>query len=286
MHGCGYKILSWNVRGLGQVIKRAKIFAHLKSLSADIIFLQETHIKHNSKWRLKISWIDQIYQANFCTKARGAAILIRKNVPLIHSSTISDPNGRFLIVAGVLNSMPITFVNIYAPNFDDPSFFQKVCNAIPNISDTNLIIGGDFNCTLDPLLDKQYSKSLQKSNSSAYLNMMINNLNLVDIWRLTHPTDKEYSFFSPVHKSYSRIDFFLLDSKLLSAAKSVTYHPIIISDHSIMSMELKIGELRARSRQWRLDPTLLSDTQFTNFVQNQITNFIAENDNGEVSDSI
>lgn len=36
-------LVSWNVCGLGHPIKQGKIFAHLKSLKADIVFLQETH---------------------------------------------------------------------------------------------------------------------------------------------------------------------------------------------------------------------------------------------------
>lgn len=241
MHGRGYKLVIWNVWGLGLIMKCAKVFAHLKSLSADIMFLQETHIKHTAKGKLKVSWVDQLYEANFTTKARGVAILIRKNIPFIKSSIISDLNGRFLIVAGTLNSVPTTLVNIYAPNFDNPDFFQKVFNMIPDISNTNVIIGGDFNCVLDPLLDKQSSKSLQKSNSCIRLNTLADNLNLVDIWRLKHPTAKDYSFFSPVHKSYSRIDYFLVDSKLLSIVETVTYHPIVVSDHAPLSMVLNIG---------------------------------------------
>lgn len=284
VHGRGYKLVIWNVWGLGLIMKCAKVFAHLKSLSADIMFLQETHIKHTAKGKLKVSWVDQLYEANFTTKARGVAILIRKNIPFIKSSIISDLNGRFLIVAGTLNSVPTTLVNIYAPNFDNPDFFQKVFNMIPDISNTNVIIGGDFNCVLDPLLDKQSSKSLQKSNSCIRLNTLADNLNVVDIWRLKHPTAKDYSFFSPVHKSYSRIDYFLVDSKLLSIVETVTYHPIVVSDHAPLSMVLNIGVV-AGCNQWRFDPTLLSDEQFANFLQEQISHFVTDNDTGDVNDS-
>lgn len=43
--GRDLQLISWNVKGLGRAAKRGKVFKHLKSLSADIIFLQETHIK-------------------------------------------------------------------------------------------------------------------------------------------------------------------------------------------------------------------------------------------------
>ena len=59
--------------------------------------------------------------------------------------------------------------------------------------------------------------------------------NLVDIKR-------DYSFFSPVHKAYSHIDYSLLDSKLISLADKIVYHPIVISDHAPLSMMLKVGE--------------------------------------------
>lgn len=107
---------------------------------------------------------------------------------------------------------------------------------------------------------------------------LMENLNLVDMWRLNHPTVRDYSFFSPVHKAYSCIDYFLVDHKLLSAADSATYHPIVISDHAPMSMVLNIGSARAACNHWRFDATLLNDEQFTDFLQNQISLFISEND--------
>lgn len=58
-------LISWNVKGLGSSIKREKVFKHLKSLSADIIFLQETHIKKDTQHRLKCNWVSQIYQSPF-----------------------------------------------------------------------------------------------------------------------------------------------------------------------------------------------------------------------------
>lgn len=49
--------------------------------------------------------------------------------------------------------MQITLVNIYSPNVDDPGFFHKVFDKLPDLSNTNLIITGNYNVILDCHLD-------------------------------------------------------------------------------------------------------------------------------------
>lgn len=118
-------MISWNVKGLGHVIKLGGVFSHLKSLKPDIIFLQETHIGVNKQCRLKANWFSQIYQASFTWKARGVAIIFRKNIAFTLESMQADPHGRFLMISGHINSFPITLLNIYGPNIDDADFFVR-----------------------------------------------------------------------------------------------------------------------------------------------------------------
>ena len=50
--GCGGSTISfasWNVKGLNSPVKRSKILTHLKNLKADIIFLQETHLRNSDQ---------------------------------------------------------------------------------------------------------------------------------------------------------------------------------------------------------------------------------------------
>lgn len=51
-------------------------------------------------------------QTRFDSKARGVAILISKNFQFIPSETISNPNGRYIIVRGSLFHMPVILVNV------------------------------------------------------------------------------------------------------------------------------------------------------------------------------
>ena len=74
------RLVSWNVRGMNTPVKRGKVFAHLKSLKADICFLQETHIKKSAAKVLRLRWASQIFQSNLLVKAKGVAILIHKKL--------------------------------------------------------------------------------------------------------------------------------------------------------------------------------------------------------------
>lgn len=81
LHKCGN---SRNVRGLNSLMKRGKLYAHLRSLKADICCLQETHIKKTAAKVIRPSWESQVHQSNFSIEARGAAIIILRNIPFIH----------------------------------------------------------------------------------------------------------------------------------------------------------------------------------------------------------
>ena len=135
------------------------------------------------------------FQSTFSAKAGGVGILIKKNIPFQHISTKTDPNGRFIIVTGTILTVHVTLLNLYAPNFDDPGFFRGIFRLIPDLATTNLIAGGDFNCVLDTFLDRSSPRPVSPLDSTNVLNMLIKSLNLVDIWRIHNPTEKEIFFF-------------------------------------------------------------------------------------------
>lgn len=41
----------WDVRGVNNPVKRGKALSHLKSLTSDIMFLQETHLNKKITWQ-------------------------------------------------------------------------------------------------------------------------------------------------------------------------------------------------------------------------------------------
>lgn len=98
----GVRLISWNVKGLNGPVKRAQIFNHLKYLKSDIAFLQETHLLVKDQARLKKSWVGHMFHSNLNSRTRGTAILIHKKNQFNAANIISDPEGRFVVVSGLL----------------------------------------------------------------------------------------------------------------------------------------------------------------------------------------
>ena len=117
------------------------------------------------------------------------------------------------------------------------------------------------------------------------LNDLVNSFDLVDIWRLLHPFERQYSFFSPVHGTFTRIDHFLVASKLISHTLSSTYHSILVSDHAPLSVQINFN-LQTPSYNWKSNPSQNSDKAFHDSTSAKISDFLLTNDNGAVSDSV
>ena len=221
-------------------LKRQKIWSYLQQLKSDVVFLQETHLKNNHVNYLRKSWVGQVFHSQFNAKARGTAILISKNIPFQVKKVISDAHGRFVIVSGQLFNSLVTLVNVYAPNYDDCNFFTKLFSTIPGEDNYNLIIGGDFNCVLNTVLDRSSTRTQSLTKSAKVINDLMLQNGVSDIWRFKFSDKKAFSFFSNVHHTYTRIYYFLLDNRLLGNINSCIYHSITISDHGAVSFCIQL----------------------------------------------
>ena len=73
----------------------------------------------------------------------------------------------------------------------------------------SIIIVGDFNTPLTPM-DRSTKQKINKKTQT--LNDTIDQLDLVDIYRIFHPKTMNFTFFSSTHGTLSRIDH-ILDHK-------------------------------------------------------------------------
>ena len=116
---------SMNVRGINNTTKRGKIFKHIKNMNYDIVFLQETHSCKKIEKIWKSQWRGKIIFDHGESNARGCAILIVKHVKSTVKKVSKSSDGRYLIVQLTLNNLEVVLCNVYAPNVDNPQYFQK-----------------------------------------------------------------------------------------------------------------------------------------------------------------
>ena len=99
---------------------------------------------------------------------------------------------------------------IYAPNEDDPNFFQVFCDHLSNFKCKEIIIGEDFNLVLDVEKDKRGGLARTHKNALQVIRDFSENLGLIDIWRLFNPEARRYTWRQNQLVIHCRLDFFLV----------------------------------------------------------------------------
>lgn len=102
------------------------------------------------------------------------------------------------------------------------------------------------------------------------LSIFINETVCIDPWWFLFPQNREFSYFSHVHQSYSRIDYFLIDNTPLPSVKKTEYSAIVESDHSPVLLDLCFSSNHRERPNWRLDTTSLSNRDFCRLISTVI----------------
>lgn len=276
-------LVTYNIHGLNHPIKRKKVLSQLKKMQCSIALLQETHLTDTEHNKLRREWVNLVYSASN-GKTRGVAILISKTLPFCTEKVIKDKIGRYVMVIGKVGGIEISILNIYAPNEYDSAFFRDIANIVADNTKGLLIMGGDFNAVQNGRLDKIPADMGLMNKKTQTLNSLITELGLKDPWRAKNPKGRDFSFFSPVHNSYSRIDFFCLPQRDLYRVIDCNIEPITLSDHAPVILKIKLGAC-AYFKYWRLNVSLLNNKEIVKEIKH-VKEYFEINDNGEVNPSI
>ena len=109
-------IVTLNVNGLNDPIKRHRVSDWIKKQDPFICCLRETHFRQKDTYNLKIKCWRTIYHSNGPQKKAGVAILISDKLKFTPKTVVRDEEGHYLIVKGSIQQEDLTILNIYAPN--------------------------------------------------------------------------------------------------------------------------------------------------------------------------
>lgn len=284
MHHQEYKIVTLNVSGLLNPIKRSKIITKMKREKLQLIYWQETHLSSPEHEKLKrLGFQNTFYSSHKSGRRRGVAILIPNAVNFEFVSEVKDKEGRYILVRGKLDGKEVTLLNVYAPPGGSKSFLKKMFDLIAMESYGTLICGGDFNIHLQHRLDTT-NPSKKKDPKAIMVQRMLKELGMFDVWREFHPAEKQFTYYSACHSTYSRIDYLFMYKADRHRIKDCHVGIRDVSDHSAVYLTLHLDN-QQKNTLWRLNTSILNSIEVQKQIRREFEIYLQSNDNGEVSPS-
>ncbi len=278
-------ILSLNVNGLNSAVKRTRVLEYLHRKSISCALIQETHLKQSDVARFQNKYYKLIAFSCAQNKTKGVLILVNRKLNLTVEHIGSDEKGRFVFIRCKIYNNRLALVSIYGPNETDSAFLTQISKTLLEEIDCPLVVGGDFNAVINPVLDKSQSDTTANP-SSKLLNKFISELNLIDLWRIQNTKAKDFTFFSNRHKTFSRIDYIFLSPSLISSNSSISILPILLSDHSAVLCSVPLSDVKAKSPRWRFNISLLSNQTFITSLKEYVKDFLEINMPSDVDPQI
>ena len=197
------RIQSLNLRGGRNLVKRLAIFDNLKRYNAYFIFLQEWHVLLDDLQLWKDNWsVGNIYINPLNSRSAGQAILTKDKAEVLEHKIIAE--GRMHILKIKVLETITSLVNVYGPNHESErgSFLVKLQDVLSTYDfGDQIIVGGDFNLVPNDELDKMsrvgYFQKKYPSESQNKLRFIMENFNLVDIWRDRNREKRIYTWSQP-----------------------------------------------------------------------------------------
>ena len=105
-------ILSLNVWGIRDKIKRRSIFPYLKGQKANIYFLQETYSEPKDEAIWKQEWGGELFFSHGTKHSKGVCILINPSVEYQIDYSYGNVCGRIVLITIILDSQKLSLCNL------------------------------------------------------------------------------------------------------------------------------------------------------------------------------
>jgi exonuclease III len=256
---------------LNDGLKQRILLEKLSDLKADIVMLQETkfhtvEVLENFKQLSK----GEIFYSNATDLNTGVAILfLPRCLTLLNIiSSEADSNGRWVVVTVEMSGSTLNLMSIYAPasHSQRGTFYSAIGPVIHDRSE-NIIIGGDFNCVLNPEKDRR-SLSIYADTSHRRLQEICDSEHLLDSYRVLNPECCEYTRVTANGQTASRLDRIYVQRELKGLISDTGIYPVPFSDHCLVSTVLDNAEWVTRGPGfWKLNISLLNDFEYHRCIE-------------------
>ena len=274
-----FTLLSLNVRGIRDSVKRKNIFEWCKSKGGDIIFLQETYSTVDVEDRWKLDWAGPMFFSHGSNHSKGVLILISSHITMKTDKVVVDEDGRYVIFKGELMGAKLMLGNCYFPTRDKEKmqgeFLERLNVRVSQLynQDHQLLLGGDFNVIMDGSLDYMGPKNITKNRFNENFEKFLDTYSLEDIWRKQNPNKKQFTFRQKWPVIQSRLDYWFGSSSLQKYIDKCDIVTSITPDHSGILLQLRnLAEtFQFGKSYWKFNNSLCADNQFVERFNEKIT---------------
>jgi exonuclease III len=242
------KIATLNINGMTATTRVGMFMDFIHRQNLDIIFLQE--ITNPDKLQIN----GYTLHHNVGTNIRGTAILARNEMTLTNVHKL--PSGR--AISADYNGLKL--INVYAPSgtarrTERESFFNTDLPPFLYTALSNTIIGGDFNCVLQP------ADTTGTLHTSRALADIVKRLQFIDTWT-QDPLRPTYTHHHPT--GATRIDRLYISHDLSQRKSGIEIVPAAFTDHHAVVLRITTQDCKIwkRPRRWKMDPTQLQDGNY------------------------
>jgi len=295
------KILSLNIGGLNDDIKRKEFIVWINQQNSDIICLQETKCSNQNtlnRWFFGSNYVTYGSFNGTCTS--GVIILVRKEFSEICQAREieNDNEGRIIKISCHLFGLDFIISNIYAPAIHSlrKKFFLKLLEEYneENLEDVNQeideedfdneeenlnfatdntlkIICGDWNCIENPKIDKIGGNPESGDYGITELKRLIKRWEVEDWWRRRNPNLKSFSWErkGPGGLVRTRIDRIYTTNQLNNLIKNINHIRCPYSDHKAIELFLGVPKkYDIGDGYWKLSSKLLYNIEMETMIKN------------------
>ena len=245
------------------------------------MFLQETYSTPEVVNIWKKQWRGDTFFSHGSCHSKGTMILVKEHLDFKLISSKIDPLGRYIFWEDEIQDSPFVLLNIYAPNkcAEQCVFLSKLSEELKDFvtdEDKSVVIGGDFNVILDPDLDGRGGNK-KKKDSVRYVEDMIIEHDLVDIWRIGNPTDTRFTWRQKSPLIQRRLDYWGISNDLQEDVESVEIITAIKWDHSAIALSINgLDENERGPSFWKFNSTLINDQEYCNLLRSEYKNWLGE----------
>ena len=260
------KLISLNIKGIGNFRKRRAIFTWCRK-RADICLLQETHSTEKIENQWKNEWGAKLIFCRGSSNSRGVAILIKNGVDCTIHKKVLAPLGCYIILKAEMKDKMYVLINVYAPNKDKDiiAFLENLLITIQKDldSENNIVLGGDFNCPLNPANDKKGGDPIQRKSVTSCIDNVQRELDLEDIWRIRNPDTKSFTWSQNSPQLFCRLDYWLISNSLNDLVELTDIIPAIRTDHDAIYLEFgSLENERKGPSYWKMNCSMFVDEEY------------------------